>query len=470
MQHKINMIFKMIMLCLLMGTCSHLWAVCYLVNYLNGTTLEGTNSATTDPSNAAAAKINAGDLRLYNDAVQPIGTKLSEVNVPATNYIAKNATAETILWRCDNAADLSNAKFLVATNGKDSAGGRDLVAATDAGNQSNIFYTGLKNIGIRQTLGNMVLTRVWKGIAVTAYDVGTYTGTINAPTQCPNGSYCIRLKHIPNLKVELFKVNDPRSTISSTCGAPITTGNYSCNQPAAYIQLADTIANKGNNSSENAVRKLDHDVENEDTLNNTVFSTGFNGLAYSLYNATYLTPANNYCVATTANTQTVNFPTISTNLLNSGSEVAQNFQIYVECSGNVTAGTGANQFAVGIQASPAAFNQAQSLGLVNASQGVSALVSDDYASNAARAKNVGIYLYKDGGATAMNFVGQPGQTGSGFPSGNSAGWYNFPVLTQSSGTNTRTIPLRAVLKKLPTANPATAGTVHATAYVLVKIQ
>jgi type 1 fimbria pilin len=166
---------------------------------------------------------------------------------------------------------------------------------------------------------------------------------------------------------------------------------------------------------------------------------------------------------------------------------------------------------VGIQASQASYTQAQTLGLVNANQGVTALVSDDYSTNAARAKNVGIFLYKDGGSTLMNFVGQPGYTGSGFPnttntgggisipyscdwtapiisgtggstnvcylgnainypSGINAGWYNFPDLTQSSGDKTTNIPLRAVLKKLPSAGAVTAGSVLATAHVLVKMQ
>lgn len=91
----------------------------------------------------------------------------------------------------------------------------------------------------------------------------------------------------------------------------------------------------------------------------------------------------------------------------------------------------------------------------------------------------------------MNFVGQPGLTGTfpatfgtgcsgycysaiNYPSGNSAGWYSLTQNAQVIGSPVANhtlyrIPYRAVLKKLP-KGAATAGRVYATATVLVKIQ
>ena len=86
-----------------------------------------------------------------------------------------------------------------------------------------------------------------------------------------------------------------------------------------------------------------------------------NGFGYTLYNSAYLVPAANTCWATTANTQTVTFPTTSTTHLDTGGEVFADFQIQIACTGNVTAGLNTGQFAVGIQASQASYTQAKTL-------------------------------------------------------------------------------------------------------------
>lgn len=496
MDDKFYIVLKFFFVMLLMCIGITARAECHFVDYTDGSLvgLLNVGNKVTDTGDNAAAKIPIGNLHLYNDTIQPLGTKLAEIMVSPMEYKVRNAGSETILWRCaPTTNNMSDVRFLVATNGNALHGGQELVQSIDVGGQTNVYYTGFHGIGIRQTMAGVTLTRTWKTVPV-SYDIGTYTGTVSNATQCPSGWYCIRLKHIPNLTAEFFKVAGTPS--SGSCGDVENSGNYSCKEPSAYIQLADSLAIGG-------PVPFSNDVEGQDSRYLLTFLGVNNGFGYTLYNAANLVPAANTCWATTANTQTVTLPLTTTAHLDAGGQVATDFNIQIGCTGNVTAGLNAGQFAVGIQASQASYTQAQALGLVNANQGVTALVSDDYATNAARAKNVGIFLYKDGGSTLMNFVGQPGSTGSNFPKtnaellstacswnnpviagtgsgvcylainfphGNNAGWYNFPDLTQSSGDKTTNIPLRAVLKKLPSAGTVTAGSVYSTAHVLVKMQ
>ena len=490
MDNKLNIVLKFFFVMLLMCIGITARAECHFVDYTDGSLvgLLNVGNKVTDTGDNAAAKIPIGNLHLYNDTIQSLGTKLAEIMVSPMEYKVRNAGSETILWRCaPTTNNMSDVRFLVATNGNALHGGQELVQSIDVGGQTNVYYTGFHGIGIRQTMAGVTLTRTWKTVPI-SYDIGTYTGTVSNATQCPLGWYCIRLKHIPNLTAEFFKVAGTPN--SGSCGDVENSGNYSCKEPSAYIQLADSLAIGG-------PVPFSNDVEGQDSRTLLTFLGVNNGFGYTLYNAANLVSAANTCWATTANTQTVTFPTTSTTHLDTGGEVFADFQIQIACTGNVTAGLNTDQFSVGIQASQASYTQAQALGLVNANQGVTALVSDDYATNAARTKNVGIFLYKEGGSTPMNFVGQPGSTGSNypetgatypicrwdgqstpdvcypaldFPNGNDAGWYAFSELTQSSGDKTTNIPLRAVLKKLPSAGTVTAGSVYSTAHVLVKMQ
>jgi type 1 fimbria pilin len=154
-------------------------------------------------------------------------------------------------------------------------------------------------------------------------------------------------------------------------------------------------------------------------------------------------------------------------------KATSSFSVQVECSDTVQSGIGDTQTAMGFQVSEGAYSAAQSLGLVNGSGGVSALVSDNYFS-ADMAKGVGITLaHSNKPGEELIFVGQPGFS-SLTPGGNNAGWY--PVMqgaTQAgsvkSGYTYYTYSLIASLKKL-NGQSITPGKVYATAYVLVKMQ
>ena len=166
-------------------------------------------------------------------------------------------------------------------------------------------------------------------------------------------------------------------------------------------------------------------------------------------------------------------PTISVPELENGGGASSTFTVQVEWSDSAKSGVGDTQTAMGIQVSEGAYSAAKLLGLVNSSGGVSALVSDNYFSTD-MAKGVGITLaHSDNPGQALTLVGQPG-IATMTPGGNNAGWY--PVLlgatkagSVKSGYTYYTYSFIATLKKL-NGQTVTPGKVHATAYVLVKMQ
>lgn len=178
------------------------------------------------------------------------------------------------------------------------------------------------------------------------------------------------------------------------------------------------------------------------------------------------------CVAKNA-TPLVLFPTISSQELLAGVTREADISVQIECSDNVNSGTTSGQTAIGIQVSPGAYRAAQGLNLINAQGGVMALVSDNYGLDATLATVVGITLRNSVTQQSMVFVAQPGITGIG-PSGENVGWY--PVLRDAknlgpsvSGYTHYLHSYTAVLQQLP-GQVIKPGKIHATAYVLVKVQ
>lgn len=174
-------------------------------------------------------------------------------------------------------------------------------------------------------------------------------------------------------------------------------------------------------------------------------------------------------------TPLVLLPTISVRDLDAGMASSANFNVQLECNNTVVSGLNDTQVALGFQVSEGAYSAAQSLNLVNASGGVRALVSDNY--NAPEmAKGVGITIANSASpGQPMTFLGQSTNVPlSPTPAGNNAGWY--PVLAGATsngssypGFSNYSLSFIASLQKLP-GMTVTAGRVHATAYVIVKMQ
>lgn len=401
-----------------------------------------------------SAFIPFGTVNLYDTYFSPVGSLLGSVTVPPTNYTYNGATASTVLWTCD-ATDLSSIYFMVATNGDDRVGGYYDLGATDG--IKDVYATYFAYVGIKQTMSGVVLTRYWQKVPVTTY------ATSGSKIQ-------IRLQDIPALQAELYRISTLPGTNarSAYCGNNNTANSgivygtasgavYSCNQPNSYIQLVGT--------------GLSYDTLGSDSATNYKFFYG-NAIAYGMrtVNRLYNTPT---CVVRNA-TPLVVLPTITASALNSGSTSTANFTVSVECSNSVTSGTATSQTAMGFQVSPGAYSAASTLGLVNSSNGVSMLLSDNYTGTSA-AKGVGITIaYSNTPSTPLTLIGQTIDPLNTSYMGNSGGWYAVLSNATSAGSSQSgytnyTYNFIATLKSIP-GQTATAGSVSATATVLVKVQ
>jgi len=411
-----------------------------------------TRTSASQTGDTRTAQIAFGRINMTDTYLQPVGTMLASVVVPPTQYTYNGATAATVLWNCD-LADLPNLYFLAATNGDDRLGGFWETGAADG--LPGVYATWLSYVGIKLTMSGVTLSRYWQRIPLTTYAVS-------------GNRIQIRLQDVPTMQAELYRISSlPPATgaVSNYCptmGSASAAGTvYTCIQPNAYIQLVGP--------------GIGHDEIGEDSAYRYDFFGALNGFGYGMRQATSLSQVAT-CVARSA-TPHVLFSTVSAQQLQAGAVTQANFSVQVECSNSVSSGTASGQTALGIQVSPGAYRAAQSLGLVNASGGVTALVSDNYGNDTGLAQGVGITLENATTGNTMVFVGQPGITGSvpsANPSGAGAGWY--PVLegassmgaTQSGYTHYLQT-FTATLRQLP-SHLAQPGKVYATAYVLVKVQ
>lgn len=416
---------------------SLLLVVALLLPLLGHAACTQTGAAQTEDDRTA--KIHFGRVNLTSTYLQPVGTLLASVAVPPTNYNFNGASAPTVLWICDT-SDLPQLYFLVATNGDDRVGGHWETGEADG--LPGVYATWFQYAGIKQTMSGVTLSRYWRRVPLTSY--ATVGNKIH-----------IRLGDIPPLQAELYRISQLPGNSGSYCGgmgaASANGTSYTCTQPNAYIQLVGP--------------GLTHDNIGEDSNSSYRFWGADNGFGYGMRSAATLSN-NATCVARNA-TPLVRFMPISRQELSSGANSRTDFTVEIECHNNVLSGTLTGYTALGIQASTGAYQAAQDLGLVNASGGVSHLVSDNYF-GAGMAKGVGIRLRNVNANTAMFFIG------NGTGTGNLAGWYpvkSGAIYTGSSATNHSSylLTFSATLERLP-GHTVTAGKVHATAYVLVKVQ
>jgi len=403
------------------------------------------------------AQIDFGRVNLADAHLQPPGTLLASTIVPPTNYTFGGANAESILWICDK-EDLPELHFLVSNNGDSHVDGYHEIG----GNDSYIYSTWFEYVGIKQSMAGVTLARKWRRVDLPTQD---YTDNCKKDRwgNPLKNKICIRLKHIPPLHVELYRV----ATLTPNWGGftygdcwpmakPTSTGKlYTCTQPNSYIQLVGP--------------GLAHDNVDDDHAWRFNFWGADNGFGYGMRRATSFSRSNT-CVARSATPQVL-FPPISVNELKTGSATA-NFSVQLECSNEAISGSGKNETAIGLQASPAAFTTAQRLHLVNGSGGISHLLSDQYDSPGT-ARGVGIRLQRARDNADIYFLGK-GSTGGG----TAAGWNpfmrgaNMTGLSPQPGYSYWTIEYNAILEPLPktAGETITPGKVRATAHVLVKVQ
>lgn len=441
------LLLNLCLLALLTMLYTPAWAIC-----------TKTNISQTEDYNSAL--ITFGKINLLDTYFAPVGTMIATTVTPSTNYTTGGASGASVLWECDQ-ADLPSIYFLVATNGDDRVGGYFNIGAND--NLTDVYATWFAYIGIKQSMAGVTITRNWQKIPISTY------ATVGSKIQ-------IRLQDIPPLQSELYRVSTlPNfSAPTSYCGNNNNNGSgigfatpsgveYKCTQPNAYIQLSGPAS----------IIPFGHDELGEDSATNSDFWVADNGFGYGLRSGNRL--YNNTACVVRSLTPLVLLPTISIGDLDAGLTSTSNFNVQLECSNTVQSGIGDTQIALGFQVSEGAYSAAQTLNLVNASGGVSALVSDNY--NAPEmAKGVGITLANSiSPGQPMTFIGESTNIpATGTPAGNNGGWY--PVLEGATlngsthpGFSNYTLSFIASLQKLP-GMTVSAGRVRATAYVIVKMQ
>jgi len=410
---------------------------------------------------AAILKLRFGHINLTDSTLQPYGSLLGKLAVPATDYIYRGADADTVLWECDK-EDLDNIQFLVATNADWEFGGWHEVGMHDG--LDGVFATAFKNVGLRLRMEGVTLTGIWKPVPVKTYQ--EYPEKRKNPvTGKMKDRIGIRVQDVPVMEAELYKVQGV---------VPSGYNNYGCHGSAADNKprhLYQCFEPNGNIQLD--APGLQHDKAGDDALYHYRYYGSNNGLAWGMYHAISLSNVNT-CVVKSA-TPHVHFDPITVQQLNEGGAAWANFSVEVNCNDNQTiiSGTDENKTAIGLQVPPAAFDAAKALGLVNPHNGVAYLLPEQ--STPQMAGSVGIqWLAQDEDGPRM-FVGQPGSVGTGFPQGPDAGWYPLakPMGTVTCNTaryKCYRLDFTARLVKLPTAQEVTPGKVRARAHVLVRVQ
>jgi len=419
----------------------------------------------------AIVKLRFGHINLTDEALQPYGM-LGSLSVPATEVPLQNATPDTVLWRCD-AEDQGKIRFLVATHADWAFGGMYELGAGSG--LDGVYYTAFQNIGLRLRMGGVTLSNHWQSVPVESFLPYTSKDPL---TGKKSHMIAIRLQDIPHMEAELYKISQiitggntgRKDIVGCHYGEPGGQGkhiDYICDNYNGYLQLAGP--------------GLHHDVDGTLATHSHAYTFN-NGLAWGMYQAMSLSRVNT-CVVQSATPYVQFAPVTTQQLMDAGGRgvASADFSVEVKCndSPGKVSGTQDNKTAIGFQVSPAAFAAAKELKLVNESNGVKLLVSDQYGMPGF-AQGVGIAIYPRGASSPRYWVGQPGLVGPGHPRNeanrNRSGWY--PVGESVGAEACLPFPRSRCYYQLDftarlvhvTGQEITPGKVRATAHVLVKVQ
>lgn len=439
------------------------------------------------------ASLGVGRVNIMGSYLQPLGTTLA-TGISNYNTITRGGLAnlndDAIILTCTSQSDKEGMAWAFATNGDSRVGG-----FYEIPNNPGYFATQFPYVAIKLTMidSGQTFSRYWQRSTATVQTEDT-----------SNGGFVIRKKHIPKVMASLMKWSkaygettdaNGDKVLASYCSGGSETGliptsqtsdpnkvwsaNYysinglsaGCGQPNGYINLLGSggrVATIGADTNTSAgVYAWEYSVP-----------VGLNGNPSALFS---YTPS---CVVRTT-TPYVVFPSVSVSDMLAGSTVSASFGVTLECDNTISQTASVSSVSVGLQPSLKAYNNAQTLGLIDASSGgVTYLVSDDYTAQGV-AKGVGITL-KNSDGNSVNFVSWAGcvptvsGTNSYCPAYSnlaamrSAGW--DPVLSASTqitqDTQNATISYQknyvATLSRIGTMTP-TAGRIKATATVLVRL-
>ncbi|MCE4072673.1 MULTISPECIES: fimbrial protein [Pseudomonas] len=384
-------------------------------------------------------------INVTDSSFQPYGTLLASSTAPFTAYGRQGGyNAETVFARCQ-ATDAVYEMY--STNADDRYSGwyPDGDALGVALGLPSAFRTAWPNVLLRltnQSTGSS-FTPVWQQRLLTGLDSDS------------RGYVLIKAKNLSAVRAELFSAG-PEST--NYYSATTKSQSYDYSQPAAYIAL------KGPGLTYPQVG-----VPHSQDYNGWY---GFWPGAISLYKNVTL---KRYQTCSVVNiTPVVLFPTISVAELNAGGKRVQSFNIKFNCQTGATVNSVAlNATAMGIKASPGAVTAASTLGLSNASGGLSYLLSDDYG-QPGMAGGVGIRIFRND--AAINLLANE-NSAAGAATANAQGWYPAvspasQLVSSAGGVNQYAEMFSASLEKLSigTQPPVTPGKVKATAQLVIRVQ
>lgn len=439
------------LLILLCMPFSNTWATCYRVDQVPSNNPgqrsihigEGQSGPWTGACDTCNGSLGLPSVvNLSNGSLVPPGTLLASSIAPFTQYgQSAGYDPERVFARCAPGDDIYE---MYSTNGD------NFYSGYPSGNQTGLalgleaaYDTVWDNILLRLTnvTTGEYITDIWKERLLTDLDVDS------------RGYRLVKAKNLSTIRSELFSAGPTRYHYYNSS---LLSRLMSYTQPNAYIAL------RGNGFA-GPVTGATH------AASITGWYARWPG-AIGLYGQVTLKRYPT-CVVLNA-TPYVLLPTIQRHAIENGETSEATFQISFKCESAMVSGVANNNTALGIMVSPGAFASANTLGLVNASAGVSHLVSDNYGT-AGMAQGVGIRILRDN--TPITLLSTQNSGVGSVPTATEMGW--MPVVgnasqlvSSDSGVNQYIENFLARLEKLPGTNPVTSGKVRATANVIIRVQ
>lgn len=399
-------------------------------------------TATPLVTNGNNAPISFGVLSIGTGSVSlnPPGTLLGTANVDViSSGLHAPYAANQILYKCP-LSDADSLYEMYATANSNFYGGIE-VNDIDSG-----YITPAKNVAFRITnqKAGAYYTKFWQERKLTPADYITVGSTIYVPASA-----------FSNITFELLKTNDtgglsyadPRNAFNTLTQAQATV------RFKPVLDMTSPIAGAQANSP-------------SASATNIVAVWGMRGGSTTIIHG-------ETCVVSDFD-QVVTLPPIGAAELNASMTSTSNFNVAIECDAGAVSGTVTNTttppVAMGfLVTQPTALAQAATLGLKNASGGISHLLDNSYGTSGV-ASGVGIRIYPEGSSTPLTLLSTNTATGTG----NAAGWYGFSdylanVGATGTGGSRYSGLFTASLERLPGLQ-ATVGSVHAQAQIFVSLQ
>lgn len=289
-------------------------------------------------------------VNVSDESFQPYPTLIASAVAPLTQYGATGGyDPERVFFRC-SAGDAVYEMF--STNGDDLYSGY-YTGADTVGNDIGLqdaYRTAWPNVLLRLTNVETgeTITPIWKERQLSGLDIDS------------RGFQLVKAKNLAAVRAELYSAPLEATRYYSPT---ILSQPYSYTQPAAYIAI------KGPGLTAPTVGQAHVGGNWGGWYSNWPGAIG-------LYR--YVTLKRYPTCAVMTVTPHVQFPPITLAEIDSGGVREAPFELTFKCQSGMTNGTGAGATALGIRVSSGALAASPALGLVNASGGLSYLLSDRY--------------------------------------------------------------------------------------------